>query len=86
MELLGVHIFFHPLAFLTQVSGLAAGYVFTALPERMKFVARCEYELDHVMREQGIKFPAKRRWKLAISNFGRNITDSKWWSLRNKSD
>lgn len=51
MELLGVHIFLHPLAFLTQVSELAAGYVFTALPERMKFVARCEYELDHVLRE-----------------------------------
>lgn len=86
LELLGVHVFFHPLAFLTQVSGLAAGYLFTASPEMRKLVARCEYQLDRVLREQGIKLPAKHRWKLAISNFGRSVTDSKWWAPKDKSE
>lgn len=86
VELLGVHLL-HPLAFLTQVSGLAAGYLFTAFPELMKFVARCEYQVDRVLREQGIKFPAKHRWKLAISNFSRSFSDSKWYSPpKKKSD
>lgn len=79
MELLGVHIFLPRLALLSQVSGFAAGYLFTAIPGTMQLVAKCELHVDRALRKQGIKLPVKHRWKLVIADFSHTIKSTKWW-------
>lgn len=78
-ELLGVHFFLPRLALLSQVSGLAAGYLFTAIPGTMKVVAKCEFQVDRALRKQGIKVPVKHRWKLVLADFSQSVKSAKWW-------
>lgn len=79
LELFGVHFFLPRLTLLSQVSGLAAGYLFTALPGTMKAVAKCELHVDRALRKQGIKIPVKHRWKLVLAGFGQSVRAAKWW-------
>ncbi|TYZ59287.1 hypothetical protein PybrP1_006563 [[Pythium] brassicae (nom. inval.)] len=85
IELLGVHFFLPRLTLLSQVSGLAAGYLFTALPGTMKAVAKCELQVDRALRKQGIKLPVKHRWKLVLADFQQNIRAAKWWPRLRRS-
>lgn len=82
VELLGVHFFLPRLALLSQVSGLAAGYLFTVIPGTTKLLAKCEFQVDRALRKQGIKLPVKHRWKLVIADFSQTIKSTKWWPPR----
>ncbi|KAF1334698.1 hypothetical protein FI667_g1731, partial [Globisporangium splendens] len=73
LELLGVHFFLPRLSLISQISGFAAGYLFTAIPGTMKLLAKYEYQVDRALRKQGIKLPVKHRWKLVLADMSHQI-------------